>query len=398
MPTVVYKKPDTLSGALEAATGFLQGRAAAEGERRKRAVEDRDFAEQQLQFRVSEQDQNAARQDALQENARQFDVNQRFARDHEELMRREGILTRQQQTQTQQRDIADKQFEQKRALDESNLENRRDNATRRYDIKKRSEAQADDRAIVRAQSLMGQKNDLEFAQRIRGELGDPTIAPYTPAQWDTIYQQAYDRYLGPGTTTGAPDVPQATKEQKATVRKQVEQSILGYDQARAKLISDTSTEAESLAKIEATYRPPSQGGQGGRNTKYGVNQPGGWKMEEMFDSNPTNTDPLSGQRELSDQFMRHLSTDQAASLDAMNSRIASMVAELGGHDKATAYQIEEQVERDIENAFSGDEWQGQAPSTIKALKDTMTTRAALAWNNTVNPSDPLPDETTGNGD
>ena len=390
MPTVVYKKPSAFEAAIRAGTGLIEGKSGAEMEVRKRKLEDQAFDEDALRYRVDTANEQSQFDRQLSEGQRQFNVDDQFRRSHLQYLKDEGLLGRAHETKIQNiRDTAEMaRLQESLATSRRNVDEQE--KSDRYRTKKTAEAQQTQLALERAVRLQDDKSKLDFGQQVIGKYGDPAASPYTKEQWEAIYQEAYDRFLGPGTTTGQQDVVQATEAQKEAIRRQVTGTVLGYNQAKDKLISDTVDNATALQEIDTTAKKYLMGVDTDNqkelqandaalrsDPKRGVGVDGGIGFDEIFSTDPNAKDPY-GQQLLTPQFYRQLTVDQIDATQNAEAYIADISTRFSYLDPLARQEFADAAEQRVERMLSTDSFRSLHPTTRETLVEYYKTKVGMA--------------------
>ena len=390
MPTVVYKKPSAFEAAIRAGTGLIEGKSGAEMEVRKRKLEDQAFDEDALRYRVDTANEQSQFDRQLSEGQRQFNVDDQFRRSHLQYLKDEGLLGRAHETKIQNiRDTAEMaRLQESLATSRRNVDEQE--KSDRYRTKKNAEAQQTQLALERAVRLQDDKSKLDFGQQVIGKYGDPAASPYTKEQWEAIYQEAYDRFLGPGTTTGQQDVVQATEAQKEAIRRQVTGTVLGYNQAKDKLISDTVDNATALQEIDTTAKKYLMGVDTDNqkelqandaalrsDPKRGVGVDGGIGFDEIFSTDPNAKDPY-GQQLLTPQFYRQLTVDQIDATQNAEAYIADISTRFSYLDPLARQEFADAAEQRVERMLSTDSFRSLHPTTRETLVEYYKTKVGMA--------------------
>lgn len=390
MPTVVYKKPSAFEAAIRAGTGLIEGKSGAEMEVRKRKLEDQAFDEDALRYRVDTANEQSQFDRQLSEGQRQFNVDDQFRRSHLQYLKDEGLLGRAHETKIQNiRDTAEMaRLQESLATSRRNVDEQE--KSDRYRTKKNAEAQQTQLALERAVRLQDDKSKLDFGQQVIGKYGDPAASPYTKEQWEAIYQEAYDRFLGPGTTTGQQDVVQATEAQKEAIRRQVTGTVLGYNQAKDKLISDTVDNATALQEIDTTAKKylmevdtenqkelQSNDAALRSDPKRGVGVDGGIGFDEIFSTDPNAKDPY-GQQLLTPQFYRQLTVDQIDATQNAEAYIADISTRFSYLDPLARQEFADAAEQRVERMLSTDSFRSLHPTTRETLIEYYKTKVGMA--------------------
>ena len=390
MPTVVYKKPSAFEAAIRAGTGLIEGKSGAEMEVRKRKLEDQAFDEDALLYRVDTANEQSQFDRQLSEGQRQFNVDDQFRRSHLQYLKDEGLLGRAHETKIQNiRDTAEMaRLQESLATSRRNVDEQE--KSDRYRTKKTAEAQQTQLALERAVRLQDDKSKLDFGQQVIGKYGDPAASPYTKEQWEAIYQEAYDRFLGPGTTTGQQDVVQATEAQKEAIRRQVTGTVLGYNQAKDKLISDTVDNATALQEIDTTAKKYLMGVDTDNqkelqandaalrsDPKRGVGVDGGIGFDEIFSTDPNAKDPY-GQQLLTPQFYRQLTVDQIDATQNAEAYIADISTRFSYLDPLARQEFADAAEQRVERMLSTDSFRSLHPTTRETLVEYYKTKVGMA--------------------
>lgn len=389
MPTVVYQKPDPFTGAANTISGALEGRAAGQDTMYKRSQAEAAAAEDTRRFDVGTANAVASEATQLREGQRQFDANDLFKRDHLQFLRDEGILTRELEDKLNQRNLTSEENRTEWSLASAERQNKQDNISRRYATTKQAQADQSRLALQRTE-LQSDANKLDFAQTIRGKYGDPNVVPYSPEIEAQIKQEARDRFLGPGTTTGQQDVVQATPEQIAAIDRMAMSTIHGYENLRTKVVNDTVDFADKKGRVETEQRKELIGAEAAaaQNVKDGVGIKGGFRLDEIYDLNENAVDSLSGQRLLSSEFYSTLTNDQAETMASVDAYIEQTATDAASLDDQTWKTVSRQAERRVKEMFDSPEWQNAHPTTAKTVREYYLDRLALAMENASTP--PVP--------